>query len=279
VSRIRDRGYQRWEGARTAASTRWLVVARAMLRLQLRPRWPKVLLVLALVPLIVCVTSMLVRGQPAEGYVLALLARPHGTLLLAVLMAMYAGGGAVADDARAGAFQFYFSRPLTVTQYLVGKLAPVAALVAAVSLGPALVVTLVRVATAADGAAAARELELTARVVGLGALEALALAAPVLALSSLVRRRGLAQGGFAALLFVPWIIGDRFVAFTRTPWPALPSIPAHLRNVARFVLALGPDPDDRGLPVWVSLAALAAIIAGALALARRRVASAEVVGS
>ena len=37
----------------------------------------------------------------------------YGALLPAFLTALQVGGGAIAEDARSGAFQFYFARPIT----------------------------------------------------------------------------------------------------------------------------------------------------------------------
>jgi hypothetical protein len=288
VGKIRDRGYVPYQGAHTPETTRWAVVARRMLRQWVRRPGVIVCLVLAVFPALVAGVAMYIEGRveaavgrtvSIDHYVYTVLMRPYGTFLIAVLMAMFAGAGAVADDVRAGAFQFYFARPLTRDQYLAGKLVPAVALVALISLVPSVCVALLRVALAASAAEAARALFLPLRALVVGALVALALGAPAVALSSLGGRRTYLQGGFAALVFLPWLVGAKFADFTRTPWPMLPSLAAHLQTVARFVFDMPPEPGERMLPAWLSLVALTAMIAGSVALARRRLASVEVIAS
>src|SRR5205823_5365923 len=84
-----------------------------------------------------------------DDYVFDVMCGPTATLLT-FLMAMFAGGGAIADDTRAGSFQFYFARPVTREQYLVGKLIPPVVLIAVVAVGPAFLLALLRVALSKD---------------------------------------------------------------------------------------------------------------------------------
>jgi ABC-type transport system involved in multi-copper enzyme maturation permease subunit len=287
-ARIRDRGYVPYEGGYTPATTRWLVVARRALASARRQRGVIVLVVLATFPTLISgvamylsmkVGSLTHRGTPPSQYVYTLLTKGYGTFLLAMLMAMFAGGGAIADDARAGAFQLYFARPIGREQYLAGKLAGVTALVAAVSLAPATLLALGRLAMAQTGEEALRAAIVPLKAAALGAIESLVLASVVLALSSLGKRRGFVQGGFAALVVLPWMLGTKFAEFTRTPWPQLPSIPTHLDAIGRWLFDVPNDLGDRLMPVWLALAVLAAIVAGAIALVRRRLSSVEVIAS
>ena len=54
---------------------------------------------------------------------------------------------------------------------------------------------------------------------------------PVVALSSVSKGRGYAQGAFAVLFMLPWLVSWIFVKLTRTPWPKLLSIPALIESV------------------------------------------------
>jgi hypothetical protein len=110
---------------------------------------------------------------------------------------------------------------------------------------------------------------------GAGLIETLVLSLPALALSSLSSRRGLVQGGYATLFLLPWIVGGIFVRVTRSPWPGVLSIPAQLENVARFLFRMPSD--ERTLPVWLSAALLTALVAGSIAILRRRLDDVEVV--
>ena len=82
---------------------------------------------------------------------------PWGTMTLAFLIALFAGAGQVADDTRAGAFQFYFARPVTRDQYLVGKVMPVVVLTMFIALVPALLLSLLRLALLPSGGRGGQE--------------------------------------------------------------------------------------------------------------------------
>jgi ABC-type transport system involved in multi-copper enzyme maturation permease subunit len=204
---------------------------------------------------------------------------PWGTMTLAFLIALFAGAGQVADDTRAGAFQFYFARPVTRDQYLAGKVVPVLVLTMFIALVPALLLSLLRLALLASSAEVVKKLPLVGATLIVGSVESLVLALPAVAISSLSRRRSYVQGGYAILYLLPWIVGGIFVKVTRSAWPALFSVPAHLENLAR-VLYRQPLPEgERALPVWISAAFVALLVGGSLALLRNRLSSVEVVAS
>jgi ABC-2 type transport system permease protein len=279
---IRDQGYQRYPGPYTNERGRWALIARRMLKMTARQPWVLVMLILSIFPALIGGVVLYIQARFQAGnasapdsIVYEVVGGSSACLLLAFLTATFAGGGAVADDARGGAFQFYFARPVTREQYLLGKLTPPVVLVACVSLGPALLLSLLRVALARSGADALASLLLPLQTLAQGTLTALTLGVPVVALSSLSRGRGYVQGAFATAFLLPWILGTIFVQVTRSPWPALLSIPGHLHNVGRFLYGLPPD--EHALPLWVSVAFLAALIGGSIALLRRRLAAVEVI--
>jgi len=299
---IRDQGYQRYSGEYLPESGRWWLITRRMLRMAARQPWVTAMLIVAILPalgwgVVVWIASKTAAmmaaaaaqaaaqgGQvppgmaappPADSFVLGVSIEPYGTLLIAFLTALFAGGGAIADDARGGASQFYFARPVSRGHYLVGKVLPPVLLVLIVTLGPAVILSLLRVALAAEGGGLGPALLLPLRALAFGLIEAAALALPVVALSSLAKSRAAVQGGFAALFLLPWIVGGIFVSVTRSPWPSLLSIPTHLRVIGMALFGLPAPEDARLLPWWVSAIALAALVAGALAVLRARVAKME----
>jgi ABC-type transport system involved in multi-copper enzyme maturation permease subunit len=289
-AQIRDRGYQRYAGQYTEPRGRWAIIARHTLGLTARQPWVIVLLVVAAFPaliggVVLWVQSKLVAAAPPgsvpspDPLILLIAVRAWGTLLIAFLMALFAGGSAIADDARTGAFQLYFARPISRAQYLLGKLAAVALLVGIVALAPSLLLASLRVALQPTFGAALARLPLVLAALALGLVEALVFAAPALALSSLSRSRSYAQGAFAALFLVPWILGLIFVRVTGSPWPQALSIPTHLENIGRWLYRLPSDDDTLRLPLWLSALVLAALVSGSLQLVRRRLASVEVIAS
>jgi len=284
---ILDRGYAPYSGRYTPEASRWKVIAARMLRMSARQWWAILLLVATVIPLLVSAVQMWFMSKVAAAAppgiqltnpdTYAML--PGGTMTLAFLIALFAGAGQVADDTRAGAFQFYFARPVTRDQYLVGKVMPVVVLTMFIALVPALLLSLLRLALLPSGAEVVKKLPLVGATLIIGTIEALVLAIPAVAISSLSRRRAYVQGGYAILYLLPWIVGGIFVKVTRSAWPALLSVPAHLENLARFVYRQ-PLPDgEHALPVWISAAFVALLVAGSFALLRKRLSAVEVVAS
>jgi ABC-2 type transport system permease protein len=284
---IVDRGYQAYTGRYTPEASRWKVIASRMLKQSARQWWAILLLISTIVPLLIAAVSMWIMskliavappGVPLESpdkYIML----PAGTMTIAFLLALFAGAGQVADDARAGAFQFYFARPVTREQYLTGKVVPVLVLTMFVTLAPALLLAFLRLALLSTGAEFLQKLPLVGATLVMGCLEAIVLAAPAVAFSSLSKRRSFVQGGFATLYLLPWVVGAIFMKVTRSPWPGILSIPEHLENVARLLYRMPLAEGQRAMPVWVSALFLSALVAGSLALLRRRLAAVEVVAS
>ena len=284
---ILDRGYTPYQGRYTPEASRWQVIASRMLRMSARQWWSILIMVATVIPLLVSAVQMWIMSKlfamappgvavtSPDTYMML----PWGTMTLAFLIALFAGAGQVADDTRAGAFQFYFARPVTRDQYLVGKVMPVVVMTMFIALLPALLLSLLRLALLPSGAEVVKKLPLVGATIIIGTVEALVLAIPAVAISALSRRRAYVQGGYAILFLLPWVVGNIFVNITRSPWPALLSVPAHLENLARFVYRQPLAEDERALPVWISAAFIALLVAGSLALLRRRLASVEVVAS
>ena len=124
-----------------------------------------------------------------------------------------------------------------------------------------------------------KKLPLVGATLVTGTVEALVLAVPAVAISSLSRKRSYVQGGYAILYLLPWIMGSIFSKVTRSPWPTLFSVPAHVENLARFVYRMPLPEGERALPVWISAAFVALLVAGSFALLRKRLSAVEVVAS
>jgi ABC-type transport system involved in multi-copper enzyme maturation permease subunit len=290
---IRDRGYKPYEGTFTPMAQRWAVVMRHSLRMTFKQPWVIAILIISVFPALIGGVLMYIAAKmwaqvPPElaaqqgindpgQYVFFFLVKWYGAPVQAFLMAMFAGGGAIADDARQGAFQFYFARPISREQYLAGKVVPVVLTVAIVSLVPSLLLAIVRLAVARDGSDVAHQLLLIGQAVGLGGIEAVAMGVPVVALSSISKGRGYAQGAFAALFLLPYFVGGIFSAITRNPWPAILSVPAQLEAIGSKIFSIPLAPEDRPLPFLAAVLVMAVTLIGSVALLRARLKAAEVV--
>jgi ABC-type transport system involved in multi-copper enzyme maturation permease subunit len=290
---IRDTGYKPYDGQHTPMAGRWAVVLKRSLRMSAKQGGVIAILICALFPALAWAvwmyidakTWMMMPGGQAEAAGMydpslipyRFLFSYKGAPVFAFLMALFAGGGAVADDFRQGTFQFYFARPISREQYLAGKAVPVVMLVAFVSLAPALLLAIMRVAIARDGADVAHSLLLLLQTSLMGIIEAIVIAVPVVALSSVSKGRGYAQGAFAAFFMLPWIVGSVFVAITRTPWPALLSIPDLLQSLGAKIFGYEIPTEERAIPWLAAAVASVALVTGSVLLLRRRLAAAEVV--
>ncbi|OHB79342.1 MAG: hypothetical protein A2W31_03900 [Planctomycetes bacterium RBG_16_64_10] len=163
---IFDQGYQHWKGTLSGRGWRWLAVARHGLRGQLKGWVVRILLLVAWLPALALIVALALWGlfeQGAEG-VLSLLqpilppgisAAPHAyrqaiwtiaystffkfEVFFVMLLVVITGPNLISRDLRFNALPLYFSRPLTRLDYFLGKLGVIAALVAAVAVGPAAV--------------------------------------------------------------------------------------------------------------------------------------------
>ncbi|HEY3356329.1 MAG TPA: hypothetical protein VGQ83_23960 [Polyangia bacterium] len=284
---IHDLGYKRYDGPRTPHGRRWTTVMRIALRLSLKWwLWVTLVFAVAQVAIFGVVMYFLNRAAGLQGaelgaaagfkpdfLVLKLLTEWYGVIPLCFVVGLFAGGSAVADDARSGAFQFYFARPVSKGHYLAGKLLAVCLLTGITSLAPALILCLARVAMSAPSEWAGASL-LLARGLAVGALVALVLGIPVVALSSLSTSRGVVQGGWAAVFMLSWIIGRIVAAVTASPWPALISIPANLQVLGSFIFGQSPA---GAIPWWASALVLGVLLAGSAALLRWRLRNVEAI--
>jgi ABC-type transport system involved in multi-copper enzyme maturation permease subunit len=286
---IRDQGYQPYTGPRTEPAQRWRLIYARMARLALRQGWLLTLLILSIFPALGAAVMLVLQlkvtqqlgaaGAPlapaVPPYPLYVATRPYGTLLLAFLTALVSGAGAIADDLRSGATQFYFSRPVERWQYGLGKALVPVTMVGCVAIVPSLLVALVRLSLVESPAELLATLGQPLAAIALGLLETLALALPAVALSSVSKTRGYAQGSYAALFVLPWVAGSILCDVTRSPWPALLSLPAHLRSVGGALYGQAPEVTDRLFDPAVSALVLAALIVGSAWLTVRRVRALE----
>jgi len=106
----------------------------------------------------------------------------------AFVMAATAVSGTVARDLRAGAFEFYFSRPVRPLDYMLGKVVGSALVVSTALLAGPLLLSLYRIGLARDLDEVMPALALVPRMALVGAAGTIAFAVVALALSSLSSR-------------------------------------------------------------------------------------------
>ncbi len=194
----------------------------------------------------------------------------------ALVIAVVASG-AIADDRRAGAFELYFSRPLTRLHYALGKLLGAGLIPFGTLVFPTFVLWLTAVGIAPPGMRS--ELWwLAVPAVGSAALGAATLTAGIIGLSALGERSLTVCTAFVAGLLLMSGVCEGLVESGFEAWGYL-SPERDLRTVVDWLLQVGHDslsasllpgrPDGNGSPALSLLALGAWIAAGLLALTWR----------
>lgn len=198
--------------------------------------------------------------------------RQQGTFLFFVTV--YAGAGLIANDRRVNALQIYLSKPLTRTDYIVGKLAALLALVLFVTWVPAVLLVAVQVLFSGSLAFVRENLLLVPAITLFAWLEAGVVSLAMLALSSLSKSSRFVGILYAALLFFTQaitvvlraVMGERGLAWLSV-WDSLAQV-----GDAIFGMPLAYES-----PVILCVATLFAIAAVSMAVLTRRVRGVEVV--
>lgn len=132
----------------------------------------------------------------------------HTEWLAIFLYALLAGAGLVTNDLKANALELYFSRPLTLTDYFLGKLGTVLHVLSFFTLMPCLVLWLLDLSVSAEEGRIWTQLPLLPKIVAASLAATLPYATLVLAVSALARSQRLAVVGFAAVVGLSQILGN-----------------------------------------------------------------------
>ena len=197
---IYDQSYAHWSGTTEGRVLRWLPVTATGIRLAFRSKRFLVLFLLGLVPFVLRAGFIVLANYAAEMGLDMNVNRAaftgadffHNFLLenqlFGVIVAcLFAGAPLVSRDRGAGALEVYFSKPLLVRDYFLGKFMVIAFFLACMTLFPALFLYLLDLllspagARILPGAAALPKLLLVSSMVIVTA------ALPVLAASALTR--------------------------------------------------------------------------------------------
>lgn len=211
---VYDRSYRPWDGERTPSGMRPVVIAEQGLRQAMRLRLVWVLLVGTLLHVAIRGGILYFTGQVTvpEGSIppgvqdqimfssgfLADAMAFQARWILMILLALVASP-ALAGDQRAGALQFYFSKPLSVPGYVAGKLAPPVLLGLAVTALPVLILWVLGVAFTPEQLYPADVWLIPFMLVLAGFLVSLIAASIALAISGLVANETVAGAAWVAL--------------------------------------------------------------------------------
>src|SRR5438034_2108137 len=150
---IHDQGYRRYGGSKAPLGQGWTVIARAGIRTMFAKRAFLGLLLLAWFPFFVRAVQFYAAANLPQAALLAPTAETFRQFLdqqetFVFFVTVYVGAGLIANDRRANALQIYLSKPLSRTEYVLGKMAILMTFLLMVTWLPAMGLLLVQVAFA-----------------------------------------------------------------------------------------------------------------------------------
>jgi hypothetical protein len=270
-----DQGYRPYEGKLRSRVVRWWPITRRCLATT-----RKLPLVVALVvgvgPLAFKLVQAYITGMFGEGMRIG---NPWGfgdglffelisqEILFAVLLMMVVGSGQIAEDVRTGALQIYFAKPITHTDYVLGKLGTVVVASSLLTLAPALILLVTCFMFAPDTTFITGNPFLPLKILGFSLLVSFVLGALVLAISSLGKQGRMVAVTFAGCYFLTMVLGKAMPRIMRDARWEVVHIGNCLDAVGRSFFGAGPvvrAPTDLA---WGILGAL--VFFSVLVLARR----------
>ncbi len=283
---LRDLGYRPYEGERLSpAHNSWVLFRYGVAR-----AWASVLVKLSAffgwVPGALGLVGVAIFYYMSRNGAVANADDVHPEQWVAMLLAaqmwlfgapvsLGAGASAIAEDFTYRAFQFYFAKPVTPTQYLLGRVSAVSMLVFALCFGPALFLVTGFALAAPEGLRLEWGGLVFPALVQSIAIAAVFGAASV-GVSSISKSRALTMSTWILLLLVPHVVAAVVDALGDFPWLRLASIPAMLDILGDALLHV--DGDAGGPLAWYhALVALAVWTAGSATLALHRLRNAEVI--
>jgi ABC-2 type transport system permease protein len=279
---IYEQTYRRYEARAPLRTTRFWPITREGLRLIYSKKAFIFLTLLCLLPLVVYVIQVfIVTRFPDASRILPLDASLFGRFLSgqigpAMLLAVFAGAGLVANDLRTGAILAYLSRPLTRRDYIAGKLGIVLALTLSVTAVAGIFLYLVAVALAPDRFLTWQLWWLGPAVLLYGTVTALVFSLLILAISALARSARIAGLGAFGLVVALEIANGILRNVYDTQWTSILSITSNLRALG--VALFGVDARRfEAMPWPLAAGALAVIGVASLLILRSRVRAVEIV--
>ncbi len=221
---IYDQSYKHWEGYLEGRVFRWVPIMLNEIRQSFKTKKFLILFCLTMIPFVVRIGMIyaynlvpeLSKSAPrgaADG--LAALATVDGLfyynfLILnqfvgIVLLCLFVGTGLVARDLKTGALEIYFSKPITLLDYLTGKFAAMAFFLFCLTLFPGLLLFLSDYLLSDEGETFAAEAALLLGMIGVSLIITLTASLVVLAASSLCstgRRAAVLWIGFHVTLLI-----------------------------------------------------------------------------
>lgn len=281
---VRDLGYRAYEGDRLPPSNNtWVMLRHGMKRI-----WSWWVIIIAIFACGVPAGGALIGAAVELGF-FTVSAGPGGpeplaaaswlrwvlgfqTWVFVTLLTLLSGAGVIAQDFTNKAFQFYFAKPVTPIQYLIGRIGAIA-LSCMTMLAPTLLMWIAFLASAPEDLRTERG-GLILPLLLHAALISFSYAACAVGISSISKSRALTISAWMLLLIVPAMIAWIVNGLADWPWLYLASLPELLGTVGD---ALFKIENESALKWYHAAPFLAGMVGLALWGASERVKRAEVI--
>jgi ABC-2 type transport system permease protein len=231
---IHDLGYQRYVGSRRAQHTRYQVIVRNLVSMSWKgwsryklPLFAAACIMIGIGVGIYFSRHKLFTESPMGGQIRSiadsLIPQSYAYFSFAsLIVCLTVLAGAISRDLKAGAFEFYFSRPVRPMDYVIGKIGGAFVLLAPILLGAPLLLTIYRVAMTGDLDQSVETLPWIPKALLVGFVATLAQASVALAFGALSKSPRYAVAAYGAFIL---IFGNVIFAIARaTHTPSLAAI-------------------------------------------------------
>jgi len=276
---IHDQGYRRYGGDKIANGRAWLVIAGAGIRTFITRRAFLGLLLASWMPFFARALQIYASANLPQASFLTLTPETFREFLeqqgiFVFFITVYVGSGLIANDRRANALQIYLSKPLTRTEYVLGKLAVLMTFLLLVTWIPGLLLLLVQVLFAGSFTFLVDNLYLFPAITLVAFIETSVAAVSMLALSSLSNSSRYVGILYTSLIFFSQALFGVLQFVTGGSNVAWVSVQADFSQIARAIFR---QPLQYNTPWPVALLVLALLIGLSSFVLEKRVRAVEVV--
>ncbi len=283
-SQIYEQHYRRLDASIPLRNQRWIPIAREGLKALVSFRAYLALIAIAWLPVFARLVQVYITTRFPEARRIVPVddkfffdASSGIQIVFMLLMAAYAGAGLIANDMRTGGLLLYLSRPLTIGDYILGKVSILFASLSMVTLVPNLVLFLGARSLAPDALGSTAHLILVPKIIAFSLVLILPTLGLVLVMSALAR-----NARFAGLGFFFVFVGSTVAAAigwraTRSSYAGLISVQASMRRVGEAIFGVKPSRITAELPPEAAFIVLAILVIGCLYVLKTRVRAVEIV--
>ncbi len=247
---IHDLGYQRYVGSRRPQSTRYQVIVRNLVSMSWKGWWRyKLSLGSGLMIVVGIGVAMylsrldVLQGSPIGSQMRtmadSLIPESYGYLgMAAVTLNLTVLSGAIAHDLKAGAFEFYFSRPVRPIDYVIGKVGGAFVLLAPILLIAPFLLTVYRMAITGDMNQVTAALPWLPKALLVGVVATMANACLALSFGAMSKNPRYAVAGYGAFIFIGGGMIMTLSIVLELPWLAALDLASAIKGFANGIFGV-----------------------------------------